>query len=98
MLFSINPFILFLKGNAKCLREEGRSMRHRSDAEIWQNLRDAGCSETMIQEFFSCSQKDEKDKQVTMLEAHRKKLLEDVHDKEKKISCLDYLMFQMNRE
>ena len=36
--------------------------------------------------------------QLKLLEQHRKRLLEKVHTNEKRIDCLDYLVFQMNKE
>ncbi len=33
-----------------------------------------------------------------MLAAHRKELLDEVHAKERCISCLDYLVFMMKKE
>ncbi len=38
---------------------------------------------------------DEEDKRITLLERHREALLDEVHNEEKKISCLDYLIYRM---
>lgn len=65
--------------------------------ELEQNLRDAGCTAKVIELFFSYMEKNEKEKQRLLLEEHRRKLLDDVHAGEKKISCLDYLMYQMQK-
>lgn len=70
-------------------------MKFGTRAEIEQNLKDAGCSGRTIQEFFSYSGNDEEDKRVTLLERHREALLDEVHNEEKKISCLDYLIYRM---
>lgn len=65
------------------------------DAETRQNLKAAGCSAKTIETFFSYQ---ETEKKLLLLERQRRKLLDDVHDKERKIICLDYLMDQMNSE
>lgn len=67
--------------------------RNDIDAETRQNLKAAGCSAKMIETFFSYQ---ETEKKILLLERHRRKLLDDVHDKERKILCLDYLVDQMS--
>lgn len=62
---------------------------------ITQNLKDAGCGPEMITEFFDKSGK--KDEQLKMLAAQRMRLLERVHKEEKRINCLDYLVYQMTK-
>ncbi len=66
--------------------------------EIEQNLKDAGCTSSMMKKFFSYMEHGEKENQILLLEEQRKKLLDDVHDGEKKIFCLDYLMYQMQKQ
>ena len=66
--------------------------------EIKQNLIDAGCTPSVIEKFFSYMEKNEKENQMILLEEQRRKLLDDVHDGEKKIFCLDYLMYQMQKQ
>ncbi|MBE6864792.1 MAG: hypothetical protein E7495_09590 [Ruminococcus flavefaciens] len=63
---------------------------------IRQNLIDAGCDEEFIERFAACLS-DEK-KCGKMLAAHRRELLDEVHAKERCISCLDYLVFTMKKE
>lgn len=63
---------------------------------IRQNLIDAGCDEGFIEKFASCIF-DERQCEK-MLAAHRRKLLDEVHAKERCISCLDYLVFMMKKE
>lgn len=63
--------------------------------EITQNLKDAGCDPEMITDFFDKSGK--KDEQLKMLAAQRMRLLERVHKEEKRIRCLDYLVYQMTK-
>ena len=63
---------------------------------IRQNLIDAGCDDEFIEKFAYCIC-DEKQCEK-MLAAHRRELLNEVHVKERCISCLDYLVFMMKKE
>ncbi len=67
--------------------------RNDTDVETRQNLKAAGCSAKTIETFFSYQ---ETEKKILLLERQRRKLLDDVHDKERKIICLDYLMDQIS--
>lgn len=62
---------------------------------ITENLKDAGCDQEMITEFFDKSGK--KDEQLRILKRHRQMLLDRVHREEKRIDSLDYLVYQMTR-
>lgn len=41
--------------------------------------------------------KSDHEKQIEILENWRKNLLEQIHEKEKKISCLDYLIYKLQK-
>ena len=62
---------------------------------VTENLKDAGCDSEMITEFFDKSRK--KDEQLRILKRHRQQLLDRVHKEEKRINCLDYLVYQMTK-
>ena len=62
---------------------------------ITENLKDAGCDQEMITEFFDKSGK--KDEQLRILKRHRQQLLDRVHREQKRIDSLDYLVYQMTR-
>lgn len=68
-----------------------------SREDVVQNLKDAGCALEFIEDFLLCFEKEQKEKQLALLEKHRKQLLNTVHKEEKKIYCLDYLVYQMNK-
>ncbi|WP_294580829.1 hypothetical protein [uncultured Thomasclavelia sp.] len=59
-----------------------------------QNLKDAGCNQQEIASFL-----DKKDKasQIRFLKCYRCQLLEQVHEVNKKIDCLDYLLYLLKR-
>ena len=52
----------------------------------------------MVAEFMKLGIAGNRQNQLKLLEQHRKRLLEKVHMNEKRIDCLDYLVFQMNKE
>lgn len=74
------------------MRAEGK------EEHIIQNLRDAGCDPETIRYFITNFRTGEEASAVKRLAAHRRKLLEAVHDNQKRIDCLDYLLWQMQKE
>lgn len=72
----------------ECTKEE-------IDKFICQNLSDAGCTQEQIKEFFDA--KDNKSKLI-ILRKHRSTLLEKVHAEQKKLSCLDYLIYKIRKQ
>lgn len=65
---------------------------------VIQNLEDAGCDPEMVAQFMELGMAGKRQNQLKLLEQHRKCLLEKIHMNEKRIDCLDYLVFQMNKE
>lgn len=61
---------------------------------IIQNLKDAGCEQSFIDEFL----KLEKCSQLNMLTKHRINLLDKLHRSQKQIDCLDYLIFNLKQK
>ena len=64
---------------------------------VIQNLKDAGCSQDTIECCIDCLDCGEKAELLKRLENHRKSILCRVHEEEKQIDCLDYLVYQINR-
>ena len=64
--------------------------------EILQNLKDAGCDETTIGCYIGCCGCGQD--QVKVLKKHRRCLLDMIHEGQKQIDCLDYLLYQMEKE
>ena len=69
-----------------------------SQEAVEQVLRDAGCAETMIKEYFSFGEEGCIRKQLNLLSAHRGCLLDQIHREERQIECLDYLVYQIQKE
>lgn len=64
---------------------------------VIQNLKDAGCSQDTIECCMSSLDCGEKAELLRQLENHRECLLHKVHEEEKRIDCLDYLVYQISR-
>lgn len=62
---------------------------------IIQNLEDAGCSRESIEEYLTLMDNDAIKAQLVLLEKHRKGLLNALHENQKKIDCLDYLIYHI---
>ena len=65
---------------------------------VLQNLKDAGCTDEMVEKFIALQDIDDEEQQIQLLSGHRKHLLENLHREEKKIDCLDYLLYQMQNK
>ena len=68
-----------------------------SEEALIQNLRDAGCNEKAIADFLDCVRKDKEPESLRMLKKQRSRLLDAVHEEQRKIDCLDYLVYQMQK-
>lgn len=64
---------------------------------VLQNLKDAGCTKEMTQQIIMKLEKNDFEELTKLLEQHRSCLLNLIHDKEKQIDCLDYLVYQIKR-
>ncbi len=62
-----------------------------------QNLADAGCDAALTQQFLSLIKEGRTAEGLALLAQHRKRLLDCCHAEEKKIDCLDYLVYQMEK-
>ncbi|MEG0274676.1 MAG: hypothetical protein RR690_06055 [Longicatena sp.] len=63
-----------------------------------QNLLDADCSEKTIAQFMQLEESGQMKEQLRLLSCHRCKLLQEVHERNKKLDCLDYLMYQLKKQ
>lgn len=67
------------------------------DDNILQNLKDADCPKELIEEFFRMKEAGLNNQLVQLLYTQKTRLLESLHESQKKVDCLDYLIFQINR-
>ena len=63
-----------------------------------QNLLDAGCGSDTVQQCMDLVKKRECAKLLRLLSRHRRELLDMVHQNEKRIDCLDYLIYQLEKQ
>lgn len=68
-----------------------------SEEDVIQNLKDAGCNQETIERFMTCMGQDDLNGQLRLMEGQRQCLLDRVHEEEKQINCLDYLVYQIGR-
>lgn len=68
-----------------------------SEEAMEQNLRDAGCDEACICEFMEDMSQNREAEGMKVLRRHRSKLLNAMHQEQKRIDCLDYLIYQMRK-
>ena len=71
--------------------------RYNEDA-IIQNLSDAGCDEDKIAAFIKDMREDKISDGLKLLSTHRRSLLEHLHESQKQIDCLDYLIYQLKKK
>ncbi len=64
---------------------------------VIQNLEDAGCAPDTIECCITCMEQGKKKELLKRLDEHRMDLLNKVHEEEKQIDCLDYLVYQVRR-
>lgn len=69
-------------------------MEELSQRALLQNLKDAGCGRELIRKFMELPESREEE-QIHLLMAHRDKLLQKIHKEERQITCLDYLIYQI---
>ena len=65
---------------------------------VVQNLKDAGCTDEMGEKFMALQDSEGEEQQLRLLFIHRKHLLENLHQYERRIDCLDYLIYQMEKK
>ena len=63
-----------------------------------ENLKDAGCDPDTICRCEVLAQGEKKAELMRALSLHRQTLLDAVHENERRIDCLDYLIYQMERQ
>ena len=62
--------------------------------ELRQNLMDAGCDPVQIEVFEHLAAEGGR---LDLLETHRKDLLEKLHQSQRQLDCLDYLLYQLRK-
>ena len=68
-----------------------------STGDIIQNLRDAGCTLEDITGFMRCMETGALKKGMKLLDQQRRELLNGIHEGHRKLDCLDYLIYQLQK-
>ena len=76
----------------------GRFYKMGTEESIIQNLKDAGCSKSQIEEFMSYAGKHERNSVLKLLRQQRNVLLDGLHEKQRMIECLDYMVYQIKND
>ena len=64
---------------------------------VEQNLRDAGCPDEFIADFMRVWEEGTPAEQLRLLSRQRCRLLDALHAEQKKLECLDYLRYQLEK-
>ena len=62
-----------------------------------QNLLDAGCGSDTVQRCMALAQTKNTPELMRILAQHRRALLDTIHQSEKRIDCLDYLVYKLEK-
>ena len=73
------------------MREQSESQR------LLDNLKAAGCSAKMIAQFLQLGDIGAREAQLRLLAVQRRQLLALLHSEQRRIDCLDYLVFQLEQ-
>ena len=71
--------------------------RTKQEQAVVANLADAGCDNEQIEQFMDFLKYGRKEAGLSLLAKHRRFLLDCYHAEQKKIDCLDYLIYQINQ-
>ncbi len=71
--------------------------RETNEEAVEQNLRDAGCSDEFIAAFLRAWKAGTTEEQLRLLACQRCRLLDRVHTEQRKLDCLDYLRYQLQK-
>ncbi len=66
--------------------------------QILENLEDAGCDEALTEQFEALWAKGDQKGQLRLLTGYRCLLLDEIHAGQKKLDCLDYLIYVIKTE
>lgn len=65
---------------------------------LFQNLKDAWCSDEEIQTCMLQKEKGKISDLQTFLINHKKCMMKEIHSRQKAVDCVDYLLYQIKKE
>ena len=72
--------------------------KNMNNDDILQNLKDAGCDLKIAGNIISLINSGEKAPALNLIAKHRRQLLESLYENQKKIDCLDFLIFNLKQK
>ncbi len=69
-----------------------------TEEQIRQNLIDAGCDDQLIQSYMTAMKEKDRFQCSWLLDNWRRVLLDEIHGGEKRLDCLDYLRYQLQKQ
>lgn len=63
-----------------------------------QNLIDAGCDASLTKRIFALLTEGRSQEGIALLAQHRREILDCCHREQKKIDCLDYLVYNLKKQ
>ena len=69
-----------------------------NEAQVLQCLTDAGCDDSLIERFEAMRRAASRGGQLALLNDHRRLLLDRIHAEQKKLDCLDYLLWSIKED
>ncbi len=73
-------------------------MTYNKKEDIIENLKDAGCNEEDIACFLTEFCNGNQKMSIRRLREHRKELLDELHASQRRIDCLDYFLYKLEKE
>lgn len=72
--------------------------RTKSNDNLTDILKDAGCDEALEKQLIVLKQTGQTDEFLRLLAKHKTSLLADLHASQKRIDCLDFLVYKTTKE
>ena len=69
-----------------------------TDSILLQNLAEAGCSPETVRQCMALIREQDQSELMRVLSRHRRALLDTLHQSEKQIDCLDYLLYILEKQ
>lgn len=66
--------------------------------EILNSMSDCGCSEAQAEQFLALKENCCSESCIRYLKRHRKQLLDEIHQMQKNVDCVDYLIRELERQ
>ncbi len=65
---------------------------------LYQSLVDSGCGKSLIRQFMAVAEEGKEAEALPLLKRYRRSLLDCYHAQQKKLDCLDYLVYQIEKQ